>query len=256
MKVSILSIITNQRQAVESRESVEHQTIFRELELFQIENGNQQFSSAAKAYNWYANQVSGEVLIFMHQDVYLWDPAAVEKIYEFIMEHPNAIVGVAGVSPEDKKIYGNLFETKEKLRRTIPCTKPYMSAITLDECLFAMSADRFRSIQFDEVTTANWHFYGADICYQNILNGGENYIIPLEICHESKGNMESRSYRTATSKMISKYHGKIDWLDTTCISIRCSHVAHVGFYLKRAIYPFVPKRVLGIFHSWKEKRIS
>lgn len=243
MKVSILSIITNQQQALEEKEYIKKQSISNDIELFQIDNIKNQFSSAATAYNYNAPKATGEVLIFMHQDVYLWDTEAVEKIYNFIKNEPSAIVGVAGVSSDDKKVYGDLYETKQKLRRTISCTKPHISAITLDECLFAMSSERFNAIGFDEKTTDNWHYYGADICYQNLLRGGKNYIIPLQICHESTGNQKNKSFIKATTKMIKKYKKKIDYLYTTCIAIRCTHTAHMLFNIKMYIYPIIPQSI-------------
>ena len=102
-----------------------------------------------------------------------------------------------------------------------------------------MTASHFCTIGFDKKTTDNWHFYGADICYQNLLSGNSNYILPLEICHESLGNQFNSSFRRATTKIISKCKKKIDWLYTTRIAIPCTHTSHIKWIILTRLKLFV-----------------
>lgn len=241
LKISVLQIVTNKIQSNESRKYIESQKIDAEIQLIQIENYNNKFPSAAVAFNSNVDGANGDILVFMHQDVYLWDENALKKLVQGISTDKEAIVGVAGVSTFDGKIYSDIYETRDKIMRSNSCIDRQIEAITLDECLFVMTRDKYNSIKFDEQTTDNWHFYAADICYENYLKGNKNYIIPLQICHESLGNVRSYSFEKSLRKMIKKYYKKISRLETTCIQIECSWYGYIKYIIKMRIWGLLHK---------------
>ena len=97
-----------------------------------------------------------------------------------------------------------------------------MQAITLAECLIAMNKSLWATLKFDEKTCNSWHFYGADICYNNLLNGGKNMILSADICHESKGSAYNKSFRRSLKAMIKKYRKELKRMETTCVNIKCN----------------------------------
>ncbi|MDE6059141.1 MAG: glycosyltransferase family protein [Clostridia bacterium] len=221
-KISVVIVYTNEEQLSEAVKYLEAQSVFPSTELILLDNRKNRFSSAASALNYGAEKANGEVIVFMHQDIYLWDDKFLEKYYNFLHNHANAILGVAGVAKKDHLIYYDFCESKDRIYRGRSSRGELMQAITLDECLFAMQKDLWKKLKFDEDTCNNWHFYGADICYNNLLNGGENLILSAQICHESKGNAYNKSFRHSLKLMIKKYRKKLERMETTCINIKCN----------------------------------
>lgn len=223
--VSVVIVYTNTEQLTEAVKYLESQSIFKSVELILIDNREKRFSSAASALNYGAEKAVGEIVVFMHQDVYLWDDKFLEKYYKLLHEKPNLILGVAGVAKKDHLRYYDFCESKDRVFRGRSSHGELMQAITVDECLFAMQKALWQKLKFDEKTCDNWHFYGADICYNNLLNGGDNMILSAEICHESKGNAYNKSFRKSLKAMIKKYRGKLKKLETTCVNVKCNSLA-------------------------------
>lgn len=235
-KISVVICYTNTEQLAEAEKYLRLQTMFSVTELVFLDNRDKRFPSAASALNYGADKALGEIVVFMHQDVYLWDTEFLEKYYDYLINNPNAIVGAAGVAKKDRKIYYDFCETKEHIYRGTSTNGELMQAVTLDECVFAMKKELWQKLKFDEKTCDNWHFYGADICYNNILNGGGyNIIYSADICHESKGSFNGRFGKSA-KRMVKKYRGKIERLETTCIHINCGYIAYFVYFLKSKLY--------------------
>ena len=220
--LSIVVVYTNTEKLEEAKKYLESQSVFQSVELIFLDNRNNKFSSASSALNYGASIAKGEVVIFMHQDVYLWDERLLEKYYNVLKDKPNAILGVAGVAQKDHLVYYDFCETKDKLYRGRTSNGELMQAITLDECLIAMQRSLWDKLKFDEKTCDNWHFYGADICYNNLLNGGENILYSADTCHESTGDAYNKAFRHSLKSMIKKYKNKLKRIETTCVNIKCS----------------------------------
>ena len=172
IEVSIIIVWNDLNKLDEAKVYIEAQT-FKEVELIALDNRECAFSSAAKALNYGARQAVGSILVFMHQDVYLWDKEAIQKIYDALSHESKLIVGAAGVSKSDKKVHYEIVESKElKIKRCLPISQDNCDAITLDECLIAMRKTRWDQLKFDEQTCSDWHLYSVDICYNNLLSGG------------------------------------------------------------------------------------
>lgn len=171
-EVSIIIVWNDLNKLNEAKSYIETQT-FKDIELIALDNRKQVFSSAAQALNHGAQQAVGSILVFMHQDVYLWDKEAIQKIYDSLFRNPKLIVGAAGVSKSDNKVHYEIVESKEqKIKRGLSVSQENCDAITLDECLIAMSKARWNQLKFDEKACSDWHLYSVDICYNNILNEG------------------------------------------------------------------------------------
>ena len=246
--VSVVIVYTNTVKLEEAKKDLELQSIFQSTELIILDNCQNRFSSAASALNYGASKAKGKIIVFMHQDVYLWDSKLLENYYNVLQDNPHAILGVAGVAQKDHLIYYDFCETKDKVYRERTTNGELMQAITLDECLFAMQKSLWEKLRFDETTCDNWHFYGADICYNNLLNGGENMILSADMCHESTGNAYNKSFRHTLKSMIKKYKKTLDKIETTCVNIRCNMLM---YYIYSIVSKF--KEVMKSFNRRKEK---
>ncbi len=86
--------------------------------------------------------------------------------------------------------------------------------------------------------------YGADICFHNLTNGGENYIYSADGCHESTGNAFNSSFRKTLKAIVLKYKGKLPRIQTTCVNIKCSMPAYRVYCCKSYIMQ-MKRRIFG-----------
>lgn len=221
-KISVVIVYTNTVQLAEAVKYLKAQSLYPSIETVLVDNRENRFPSAASALNYGAENAKGEVVVFMHQDVYLWDGKILEKYFDILHSNPKAILGVAGVAQKDHLIYYDFCETKERIYRGRSSHGQLIKAITLDECLIAMQKSLWAKLKFDEKTCDNWHFYAADICYNNLLSGGENFILSADMCHESQGSAYNKAYRQTLKAMIKKYRKKLKRIETTCVHIKCN----------------------------------
>ena len=204
--------------------------------------------SAASALNDGAKKACGEILFFMHQDVCLWDKQAVKKIVGYLSDNKNSIVGAAGIAKFDGQRHYDLFMDRKKRKTAWGTGGKPLEAYTLDECFLAMYKSVWQELTFDENVCDGWHFYGADICYKNLLKGNTNVIFPLEILHDSYGNPSGKVFYRSAIKLAEKYDGKIYRLQTTCINAECSVKGVKRFFRKRRLLSLIKKtaKIFGL----------
>ncbi len=231
--ISVIVIVTKDDQFTKARTYIESQTVYSEVEIVPLKNYNNcNFSSAAKALNYGGKMAKGDILIFMHQDVYLHDPAALEKCKNFLLNNSlNTIIGAAGVCLSDGILHSDIYDADGKLFGPKLDGK-IAEAVSLDECFLAMTKNTWQQMPFDEETCDDWHFYGVDISYTNMLRGGKNFIYPLNICHESGGNIYAKGFRKTLYRIIKKYNHQVDKLLTPCVQVPCSSVGFLKFLIK------------------------
>ena len=98
--ISVVIVYTNTEQLAEAVKYLEKQSVYPSTELVLLDNREKRFLSASGALNYGAQKARGEVVVFMHQDVYLWDNRLLEKYFDILHENPNVILGVAGVAQQ------------------------------------------------------------------------------------------------------------------------------------------------------------
>lgn len=239
IKLSVVILYNNQEKTEEALSYLEKQLLRDDMEIIAVDNRQQRFSSAASGLNYGASLAKGDAVLFMHQDILLIDPQAAQTCCDYISEHPDAIVGVAGVCMDDGRVHSDIYRTQEKKKMRYSTNGKPAAVYSLDECMFAMKKSLWEKLRFDEVACDGWHLYAVDICYQNLLCGGSNVLLPLKIWHKS---VPSESflldYDRALIKIIRKYNGKVNRLEAPCSSLKCSLPAYYMHCLKRKIYHF------------------
>lgn len=219
--LSVIIVYNDLQKFEEAKHWLDQQTISDSIQLIALDNREKRFSSAAKALNYGAEISEGDFLVFMHQDVYLWDLTAMDTYRTYLMNHPDTIIGVAGRS--SLKILTDIYETKEKIQRSVRANGQLYEVDALDECLFAMTRQTWARLRFDEVCCDHWHGYALDICTANKLSGYQNMMVPLKICHESLGNPEDNKFRRTIGRLVRKYRKtELRQLSGTCVYLDCN----------------------------------
>jgi GT2 family glycosyltransferase len=142
------------------------------------------YSGAAAAYNHAIDKAQSDLLVFVHQDVYLpagW-LASLRRTLELLSKvDPNwGVLGIWGVnkSPTDGTGFlyctangrlGNAFEGVREVR-------------TLDEVLLIMR--KSSNLRFDE-QLPGFHMYGPDICLEAKRQGMRSYAISAFCIHNT-----------------------------------------------------------------------
>jgi len=200
------------------------------LEFIFVNNISKQYSSAAEALNHGASLATGDILVFMHQDLYILDSNGLSKIQSFLNSNEDAVVGVIGMKyPENGNVtggnnpnYSDLNHADLSDQNIIRDNNEYKfdEVQSLDECFLGLKKRRFRG--FDSVTCDDWHMYGCDLCYQNyIFMKGKNYVLDIKSFHDSHGYGNMQLQRSI-ERIIIKYLGKTEYVNTTCVFCKCT----------------------------------
>lgn len=142
--------------------------------------------SAAQAYNRGIQGTSGEVMVFVHQDVYL--PAGwlqkLEQALEWLGQN-DANWGVVGLFGTQRNGVGqgHIYSTglQRVLGEEFEGARPVE---TLDEVMLILRRDS--GLKFDE-QMSGFHLYGGDICLQAAKQGMKSYAISALCVHNTNG---------------------------------------------------------------------
>ena len=241
-KVSVIIIYNNKEKVDEAVEYIKKQTLYAETEVIAVDNRDKEFYSASIAMNYASEKAEGEVLVYIHQDMLLTDTDTLKKYYDFITEKEDVIVGAVGYSIEDKHVITDIARWSERVYNMPPANGKIKKVYSLDECMFAMKKSLWQKLRFNEEVCDNWHYYAVEICYRNMLNGGENYVLPLKLWHKSVKCLSlDNNFMLATKKFIKEYRGKIKMLYAPCITIKCNMTAFRLYKLKRKVKKILKK---------------
>jgi hypothetical protein len=144
------------------------------------------YPSAAAAYNQAIDKAQSEILVFVHQDVYLpagWLASLEKSVAELSNKDPQwAVAGVWGIQRSGERngyVYcaglcrklGSDFERPVEVR-------------TLDELLLVVR--KSSGVRFDE-KVPGFHMYGTDICLEAQRQGMRSYAISAFCIHNTNG---------------------------------------------------------------------
>lgn len=172
------------------------------IESILIDNrNNKQFKSASSALNYVIeDNVKEDIILSMHQDVFGEWGEFLEYLKKW--EDDWGIVGIAGKAEQggvEKNLWGYRFNKPLKVQ-------------ILDECCFAFKRDS--GLRFDEINFDSWHAYCKDLCYQAMLQGKTNYLLPHKLTHGYADSIKYLGYPT-TSLTLNHDEQKI-YYDRLC----------------------------------------
>ena len=141
------------------------------------------YASAAKAYNSAIDQSRNDLIIFLHQDVILLEPWLEQlhiSLAKLKASDPNwGVIGCGGMG-HDGRGRGHLYSMGlGVIGNTFPNPLPVR---TLDEIVLILR--KSSGLRFDD-TLPHFHLYGTDICLRAEAAGRNNYVIPAFCVHNT-----------------------------------------------------------------------
>lgn len=183
-------------------------------ELLLIDNKNNKYSSASKAFNEISKIAKGDLLMFVHQDIELTDEYTLNKIEDcFKQTHDLGIIGIAGAKGKD--VISNIYHSEKKVLVSSNHITEVTEVNSLDECLFVVPKDIVLNNPFDEEICNNWHLYAVEYCYRMKTLGKKVAVLPVEAYHVSYGDFMSEGYYQSLELLAKKYHNSFKTIDTT-----------------------------------------
>ena len=141
------------------------------------------FPSASLAYNAAMTNAGNDLIVFMHQDVYLpesWVEALHATVNFLEVSGRNwGVLGCYGISLQGAPA-GHLFSNG--LNRELGGPYPTLPVQSLDEVILVLR--KSSGLRFDP-KLPHFHLYGADICLQARQSGRENYVMSNFCVHNS-----------------------------------------------------------------------
>ena len=239
MKISVICVYNN-TDALEAQLLASLKTQDAEYEFIGLDNRDRTYACAADALNAGAEQATGDILIFSHQDIYLKTPSELEKLASAIAScETGTIVGTQGVREPSKLYYENLTAGEEfdpALRNQFPDELVEVSCV--DEGLFGMTRKTWEGHPFDAVLCDNWHLYCVEQCLFARKSGHKVYVWPAQIHHFSYGRI-SLGYMKNLKKLCAVYRRDFRYIWTTCYKVRTNPVYMEALYLAWAANRFI-----------------
>ena len=176
------------------------------------------YNNIPKAYNEAIKKAKGEIICFLHQDVFLpdnWEVNLSHSLKAIKKIDANwGVLGVAGVMPNDydgKRYVGHLLDRGSEWGSYSGLPAKVQ---TIDELLLIIKNDN--SLKFDENIPTN-HLYGADICMQAQTIGRNCYSINAYCHHNSTTLLLPDNFRPAAKYFHKKWNSYLP-IFTTCVT--------------------------------------
>lgn len=199
-----------------------------DIQYIRIDNRNNSHSLCS-AYNEGVKKAIGDIIVFMHEDVFFVDGDWAKKLYEKFSDETIGLVGVAGTEYlfADNPAWvaaGRPF-IKGQAIHEINNGKNYFltvfnwqnedaEVVAVDGLFFAIRKSLFDNIKFDEITFDGFHFYDIDICMQ--VHKTHRLIVTKDIFvkHMSGGSF-NEIWKNYAARFINKYRSI---LPVSCVS--------------------------------------
>jgi hypothetical protein len=189
------------------------------------------YRNIGKAYNEGMAKMDAQILVCLHQDVFLpdgWEEQALASLDKLATTNWG-VLGVAGIRLVERQgvLMGHIrdkgleFGSSENLPAPVD---------TLDELLLVIRNDR-RLIFDDQIPTA--HLYGADICLQASSQGLGCFAISA-YCHHNaiEYNRDTPEFRLAVKYMQKKWRRRLPFV-TTCTLVESKSVQNLRRIVNR-----------------------
>ena len=182
------------------------------------------YHNVPKAYNDAWDKAEADLLVFLHQDVFLPDEWVENLIHSIkILDKESwGVLGVAGVTlaGDVQEYFGHIRQNEWEWEGNLGRLPARVD--TLDELL--LIAKRELSLRFDEKIPMA-HFYGADLCLQASSCGFLCFAIEAYCHHNTIGSANSNSFRLAEDYMRKKWKDRLPFA-TTCVIVKKGLLKH------------------------------
>ena len=193
-----------------------------QVEIIAVDNTHQEYSSAAKALNYGAALASGNIYVFVHQDVFFESPNALSEVIRIFCDNSGkgdvgGIVGAAFDENGNKHIVaGSKVNFLGEPEGEKGFADDFRYVETIDELMIIMTAETYKQHPFDERTCRGWHFYAVEQCLNARKNDNKVLAINADIKHLSPGYVDDKFYWSLYR--IAKKYKSMDRIIGTCCS--------------------------------------
>ena len=228
-------------------------TIGTEYELIVVDNSHNNYSIFS-AYNEGLRIAKGDILCFMHEDVFFHTANWGEKLEQYFLKYPNAgMVGVAGTHYLPKMpaawwdteirsghlLQGSIIDGKYVVTEDMwqDCKNNPTQVVSVDGLWMSFQKNVFDFINWDETLFKGFHGYDTDISLQVWKSGYEVHIIwDILIEHKSSGLATIDFYKCLGvlyekwSNVLPVIHGVAISKGEQCARMRIAELRHELFY--------------------------
>ena len=220
MRVSVICVY-NKTNVFENllKKSLKRQ--FLQAELIAVDNTKRRYSSAAKALNYGASVATGNVLVFVHQDVSFETPDALAEIVRIFCSNSGEgdIGGIVGAAFDENGnkciVAGSKVNFLGEPEGEKGFADDFRYAETIDELLIIMTAETYKLHPFDNKTCRGWHYYAVEQCLNARKNKKKVLAINAGIKHLSTGVFDDKFY-WAEYRVARKYKSMDRIIGTCC----------------------------------------
>ena len=195
---------------------------FNDFSVLLIDGSKCGCKSAASAYNEATRKFCdrlGDVLCFVHQDIFFMSADVVQRIERYFFDNELQLLGLAGIN-DAGVVLSNLkyksddqYITKNQLTVKSPC-------VSLDECCIFVKKSLFLDVRFDEITCAHWHLYAVDLCLSAFCKlKAQSFVLPDIECYHKQvpgGLSVDRDFLDTMYKLSRKYRADFRKIYAPC----------------------------------------
>lgn len=215
MKISIICIYNNKSSLNKYLlKTLKKQEI--DYQLILIDNCNNKFDCASDALNYGGNKATGDLLIFIHQDVELFENNLKDIVYYCKSLENFGVAGIAGTDLNGGFVKSNGIHHIPSEEMASTHLNNIEQVQTLDEVLLIIPQNIFNKFKFNSEICNDWHLYGADYCLQLIKNGYDIYVLPIKFYHVSNGSSMSVEYFKTLKNILNEYKNDFKVIHTVC----------------------------------------
>lgn len=183
------------------------------LEILCVDNSQNQYGICA-AYNLGVENSHGEILVFLHEDVFHlelnWGDKLVQK---FAGDASIGVIGLAGTQFLNTdpplwswagrpflfgKIVHELDDGERFFMTVFSPDSGDREVVAVDGCWFAVRKEVFAQVHFDTETFRGFHFYDIDFCMQARQHWKVIATTDILIKHQSSGDFDEHWQSEAT----------------------------------------------------------
>lgn len=182
-----------------------------QVELIPVDNRDGTFKTAGAALNHGARQAHNDVVVFVHQDVFLHSLAEVEAVAGTLLRTPAfGVIGAVGVDHRGK-IIGRIRD------RVVPLGEPAprpRDVETLDEVLFMITREQVWAEPLADDPQLGWHAYAVEYSLRMRRIGRRVVVMDVPLTHNSL-TINMRNLPVAHRRVGDRYPALLPIM-TTC----------------------------------------
>lgn len=225
MKISLICVYNNEKQLREQLlASLKNQ--IGDIEKILLDSRKFGFTSAAQALNYGAEIATGDVLIFLHQDIFIKDKNGIEKFAKAIESTDiGDLTGIVGVRDKSSIYYTNLTDGPEFNEKIVEKfnKEELIDVSTVDEVMLGMRRETWEKHKFDDRLCDKWHLYAVEQSLYARKYGHHVFVYPIQAHHFSHGKI-TISYMEGLRKLCNAYRQDFKYIWTTCYKVRTGKI--------------------------------